>query len=711
MRFKLAIYASILFILMFSIDFVLQKSLQKQYYSQSVVNVSQRLAPIRVSIEKEIVSNLLLIQGTANYISVHPQISEQEFNLYAEGALHETTLLRNLGAAPGFIMRYVYPLLGNEKILGVDYRNLPEQWPQVKRAWLSDSMMVAGPIALLQGGKGLIGRAPVFIKDGEPNTAEHNRFWGIVSAVIDADRLFRIVGLNSITDLRIAIRGVDGKGADGAVFWGDASLFDPSGKPILAEISFPSGSWQIAALPTTGWAKRHPAAFQIHFFTFLLSCIFLYAGYRDLQNRHDILRAKDTLDEAQALAHLGNWNHDVKSGSIWWSDETYRIFGVTKFEFTPSLNSFFNMVHPEDRELVQEAYSQSIENRERFTTDHRIVRPDGSIRHVHEHGSHQYDDKGKVIRSFGTVHDITARKVIARDLLAEQAKLRAMAEATYDPLIMIDSTDTILFWSPAAERAFGWTQAEAVGQKMHPLITPHEYLEPAQEGLRRFAKTGVGPVLDSIMEFPAIRKNGDLFPVERSVSAFQVEGVNYAVGMLRDVTERKRNEEKLARMATTDALTGLLNRRRFIELVEAEIKRCQRHGCQVSLIMFDADKFKNINDTYGHAVGDDVLIAIASTTQGCLREVDSLGRIGGEEFVILLPETPLVDALVVAERIRKTIEQIELSLDDGNAVNFTVSLGVTQFLQEEAGFDTFLKRADAAMYKAKENGRNRVESA
>lgn len=710
MKTKITLYIVIVFLLLSSIDFVVQKSLTSQYYSQSVANVSQTVASVRANIEKEIVSNLLLIHGTANYISVHPKITNEEFALYASGALSETSLLKNLGAAPGFVLRYVYPLSGNESVIGLDYRNIPEQWSQVKKAWETREMVVAGPINLFQGGRGFIGRAPVFVKDGSSDSKETEKFWGIVSAVIDADRLLDKAVLSSVHDINIAIRGADGKGADGGVFWGDRNLFDSNVKPVLAEVSFPSGSWQIAAVPSGGWPERHPAAIKIHVIFFILFCVFIYVGYREFKSRLELFQSKKELDEAQALAHIGSWSYNVKNDSVWWSDETYRIFGVEKSDFTPTLEAFVELVHPQEQEEVMDVYHRSVANKKFFKSDHKIVRPDGTVRYVHERGNHQFDSKGEILRSFGTVHDITEREVITKKLMAEQAKIRAMAEATYDPLIMIDSSDNIIFWSPAAEKTFGWTHQEAVGQKMHPLIIPREYLEEAQEGLRRFAKEGTGPVLNSIMEFPAIRKSGEVFHVERAVSAFQVDGEYYAVGMLRDITERKSNEDELSRLATTDPLTGILNRRRFLELADYEIRRCKRHGCALSFVMFDADNFKKINDTYGHDVGDQVLVTITSAASRSLREVDNIGRIGGEEFIILLPDTPLSGALILAERLRSIIGKIDYKLEDGKILNFTVSLGVTQLIQSE-DVDSVLKRADMAMYKAKHNGRNRVESA
>ena len=182
-----------------------------------------------------------------------------------------------------------------------------------------------------------------------------------------------------------------------------------------------------------------------------------------------------------------------------------------------------------------------------------------------------------------------------------------------------------------------------------------------------------------------------------------------AVGTVRDITQRKKAEEELRRLATTDSLTGLFNRRRFIEVTEREFSRAKRYGDALSLIMLDADKFKAVNDTYGHDVGDFVLKSLASVGRSTLRDVDAFGRVEGEEFMVLLPSTPLDGAVLVAEKLRAAIAGTVASTEGGD-IRFTVSLGVTTLRKDTGNVDQMLKEADQALYFAKENGRNRVET-
>jgi len=168
-------------------------------------------------------------------------------------------------------------------------------------------------------------------------------------------------------------------------------------------------------------------------------------------------------------------------------------------------------------------------------------------------------------------------------------------------------------------------------------------------------------------------------------------------------------ERSLYLMATTDGLTGLMNRRQFVHCVEAEIERARRHERPLSMVLFDIDHFKRINDTYGHDQGDEVLMALASKGQKICREYDILARVGGEEFAVLLPETAIEQAVMMAERLREAVAALRLTCPQGE-IRLTISLGVTSmsYEEEKQSFQHLFKRADTAMYQAKEGGRNRV---
>ena len=179
-------------------------------------------------------------------------------------------------------------------------------------------------------------------------------------------------------------------------------------------------------------------------------------------------------------------------------------------------------------------------------------------------------------------------------------------------------------------------------------------------------------------------------------------GCSGVVGVMADVTERKQMAEEMCRLARTDSLTGLWNRGYFMEVAGREVSRCLRSGASLSLLIVDVDYFKAVNDTYGHDTGDRVLVALAGTLVRSVREVDVVGRLGGEEFVVLLPDAGKEEAFAVSERMAGAVRA------DGGEVPITVSIGLTS-LNTGDTLDALLKFADIALYAAKKNGRDRVE--
>ncbi len=173
--------------------------------------------------------------------------------------------------------------------------------------------------------------------------------------------------------------------------------------------------------------------------------------------------------------------------------------------------------------------------------------------------------------------------------------------------------------------------------------------------------------------------------------------------------ELKKTKEKLIQMAATDELTGLANRRYFIERLTNEFDRDRRYESKYSLLIIDIDHFKNINDTYGHKTGDLVLQEAASVMKKSLRSSDIIGRIGGEEFAVLLPETEIKAALLISERVRKNVEEVKV-LSNSHEIKITISLGVSQSAVEDQNVDEIFIRADTAMYNAKKEGRNRIKT-
>lgn len=179
------------------------------------------------------------------------------------------------------------------------------------------------------------------------------------------------------------------------------------------------------------------------------------------------------------------------------------------------------------------------------------------------------------------------------------------------------------------------------------------------------------------------------------------------VGFRTDITDLKKREFELERLATTDSLTGALNRRSFMEAGDAELRRARRYGAPLSLVLMDVDHFKQVNDRFGHAAGDEVLRRLVPVIQAALREHDLVCRYGGEEFAVLFPETDQAGAAVIAERLRSVVAALEVVTEAGT-ISPTISIGGTQIDVDNDSLEFALSQADAALYHSKETGRNRV---
>ena len=174
--------------------------------------------------------------------------------------------------------------------------------------------------------------------------------------------------------------------------------------------------------------------------------------------------------------------------------------------------------------------------------------------------------------------------------------------------------------------------------------------------------------------------------------------------------DNARLHDIVQRQAITDDLTGLVNRRRFIEALDAEIERARRFRSPLTIVLADLDNFKQVNDAFGHHGGDVVLRAFADLIRSHVRDVDVSGRIGGEEFAILLPDTDRAGAARVAERMRRSLNAVTIAISDGDSVRAASSFGVAELEPDQSG-DELLRAADAALYRAKDEGKNRVVTA
>ncbi|CAG8863278.1 hypothetical protein PS627_00214 [Pseudomonas fluorescens] len=254
--------------------------------SEQVANVAARLSGVRAGLEAQLRAAFGEAEGIAQLISADGGISTEHFRVMAREAVSSVPYMRHILMAPDDVISSVFPLHGNEGLLGVDFRRLPDQFPMLQWARERQEAVLAGPVHLLQGGKALIYRRPVFI-NGKRGV---KLYWGNVSIVADIERLLQVAGLPPVPDFEVALRGSDGQGAGGALIWGDRHLFDQPRVSLPVEV--PGGQWQLAAAPRGGW----PALSLLHspLFLFALSCAGLFSLFVAQLNRsHRLVRLRN----------------------------------------------------------------------------------------------------------------------------------------------------------------------------------------------------------------------------------------------------------------------------------------------------------------------------------------------------------------------------------------------------------------------------------
>ena len=304
------------------------------------------------------------------------------------------------------------------------------------------------------------------------------------------------------------------------------------------------------------------------------------------------------------------------------------------------------------------------------------------------------------------LQDISKQVEQERQLAQNDMLLDALLAGVNDfSLFSLDETGRIDSWNAACVRQLGYGAEEAVGKPLSLFFEASDSAHGQREEPLQAASSEGWTVQDGSCR----RRNGERFSCQMLITVGlddPVRAHSFTV-VLRDVTERRLTTEELRRLLTTDQMTGAYNRGRFFELARHHIQRCEMTGKPLSVVMFDVDHFKAINDNFGHATGDEVLRRLVTCCHQQLGHGGILGRLGGEEFGVLLPNTDLEGARAIAERLR--VAAAADLIDVGGAqTRTTVSLGCVAATRPIGGIDDLLKAADGALYEAKRAGRNRV---
>jgi diguanylate cyclase (GGDEF)-like protein/PAS domain S-box-containing protein len=417
-------------------------------------------------------------------------------------------------------------------------------------------------------------------------------------------------------------------------------------------------------------------------------------------------KSKAGLAEAQRIAHLGNWEWDVKTGEVLWSDETFRIYGYEPQGFVPTFEKLMEVVHPDDRDLVRQNLDGALYEGEPYDFEHRIVRPNGEERVLHRQAQLYPDDEGQPQRMVGTVHDITEQKRAEEALKESEGRFRSAFENAPIGVALVGLDRRHLRVNRALCEMLGYSEEELL-EKPHPEIVHPDDRDESTERIQEILEDGAKPYA---LERRYIDADGHIVWSLSNISLIRdSEGKpSHFVCLHQDITERKELEERLEHRAFYDSLTELPNRGLFLNRLGHALAQTTREDGPVAVLLLDLNHFKVINDSLGHDAGNTVLVEVAERMRTSMRPGDTVGRIFGDEFAVLL-EAPsgAEEARRVAGRIQERLEEpFEV---EGQEVLVSPSIGIALGESAQDRPEEVLRRADLAMYTAKKRSKAECE--
>jgi diguanylate cyclase len=422
---------------------------------------------------------------------------------------------------------------------------------------------------------------------------------------------------------------------------------------------------------------------------------------------------KESEERFRTVSKLSNdilWEWHTDNDIVNWFGNIDKQLGYEENEIPRTLDGWKNIIHPDDLERVENSLGKSLEERKPWFEEYRAISKDGRIQYWVDRGEIRIGQDENNFILTGAIKDITERKLVEEALKESENKYRTLFQYSGDAILIIDG-DKFVDCNPATMNMLGCKNKNELlnthPSQLSPQLQPdgRSSIEKANEMISIAFDQGTNRFV-----WDHMRLNGEVFPVEVLLTAIPFEGRKILHVVWRDITRRKQMEEELKHLATHDPLTGLYNRQEFEQRLSNEIDRASRYKHTLSVFMLDIDHFKSVNDTYGHQTGDTVLRLFAELINNSIRKTDYASRYGGEEFLVLLPETSLVIAIELAERLCNNIYQYSFPLDDNKELNITASIGVASIPEHAQSSKDLIKAADSSMYAAKEAGRNQVKT-
>jgi diguanylate cyclase (GGDEF)-like protein/PAS domain S-box-containing protein len=410
-------------------------------------------------------------------------------------------------------------------------------------------------------------------------------------------------------------------------------------------------------------------------------------------------KSEERLRLAQSCANIGIWDWDIVHNQTSFNSQYYKLLGLPEGE-PHAYPDFLAMLHPEDRPcldaVVQKALAEGMQD---YNIEYRLIRgSDGAMRWLVSKGRFIVED-GRPVRGLGVIIDITERKQAEEALRESESRYRQMFQANPHCMWLYDlETLRFLAVNDAAIAHYGYSEAEFLAMTIADIRPPQD-VPKLLDNIKHIKDDA----LDEAGVWRHRKKDGTFIDVEISSHLIEYQGRRAEVVLAHDVTERKRAEERIQFLANYDPLTGLPNRSQLDDHLKYALSLAKRSNGHLALMFLDLDHFKDINDTLGHSIGDALLVELANRLRSVLREEDTVTRLGGDEFILLLPGVDTRGAAYVAQKLLDTIaDSYRIEHYD---LNLTASIGIALYPEDGVDLEILSKSADTAMYRTKQEGR------
>lgn len=428
-----------------------------------------------------------------------------------------------------------------------------------------------------------------------------------------------------------------------------------------------------------------------------------------------IRNSKNLLLAVIETNNIGTWHLNIQTGELLINDKWAALLGYGLNELLPTdRTTWERLTHPDDLAYcITQLEKYTSRQTHFYEANMRMKHKNGQWIWINTRGRiSSYTPDGRAEWLLGTHLDINDQ-IKAESFLDDKSKqLQAIIESMLDGVISINAKGIILNFNRAAENIFGYQRDEIIGQNISVLMgSPHRAHHDSY--LSNYINRGISDITGRIRELEAVHKDGATLPIELGVVEVKVSGETNFIGIVRDITQRKKREQEIHQLAFYDPLTMLPNRRLLLDRLEGAIGQCSRTNSCAALLFIDLDNFKDLNDSAGHSKGDMLLTQASERLIQSVRHTDTVCRIGGDEFIILVTEL-CTDKQMAANQVELLAQKILTNLHhdfnlDGVIYKCSASIGLTLFNNKEFSKDELLQQADMAMYKAKELGRNGIQ--